>query len=131
MIMRMMRNNHAFTLFEILIAMMLLAAIGVTALSSISNSTRMVSGKQNTATNLARQKLEDLKNAVANTPWTQAGQLLTPGTPGAALQPPAATLDNVTFNQQYVVSIVDVDGDGLLEDDEPRRVTTTVTWTPL
>ncbi len=94
-------------------------------MGSFNNSTRVTMGKQNTAVNLARQNLENLKNAVGDVWWGSAGQYLTPGTPAGALQPAPATLDGIVFTPGYTVTGVDIDGDGV---DDVRRVTTTVNW---
>lgn len=119
------KNQTGFTLFEILVSMVLLSAVSVIALGSFNNSTRVTTGKQNTAVNLARQTLENLKNAVGDIWWGAGGQALTPGTPAASLQPAPATLDGIVFTPNYNVAGVDIDGDG---EDDMRRVTTTVNW---
>ncbi len=107
--------------------MVLLSAIGVLALGSFNNSTRVTTGKQNTAANLARQNMENLKNAVGDVWWGAANQRLSPGVPAGALQPAPATLDGIVFTPTYVVANIDIDGDGVAD---ARRVTTNVNWTP-
>ncbi len=123
---RSLKNSRGFTLFEILVSLVLLAAVGVIALNSFNNSNRITLGKQNTAANLGRQTLEDLKNAVRDDWWAVAvGSRLSPTTPGP--QPPITPLDGIDFTRAYTVTGVDLDGDGT---DDLRRATTTVTWTP-
>ncbi len=121
------KNSHGFTLFEILVSMVLLSAIGMLALGSFNNSARVTTGKQNTAANLARQNLENLKNAVGDVWWGAANERLSPGVPAVGLQPPAATLDGIVFTPSYSVTNIDIDGDGV---PDARRVTTNVNWTP-
>ncbi len=106
--------------------MVLLSAVGVLALNSFNNSNRITLGKQNTAANLGRQTLEDLKNAVRDDWWLLLnGSRLSPTAPGP--QPPVTTLDGVNFNRAYTIAGVDIDGDGT---DDIRRATTTIQWVP-
>ncbi len=117
------RSSGGFTLFEILIALVLLSAVGVFAMNSFNNSTLITTGKQNTASNLARQNLEDLKNAVGDLWWNAGGQRLSPV--GPSPQPAATVLDGITFTPTYTVTNVDIDLDGTAD---VRRVTTNVCW---
>ncbi len=130
MLKRRINNSFGFSLIEVLVAMILLSSIGVLALNSFNNSSRMSGGKQNIAANLAKWLLEDLKPHVRDLGWGNPALPLAPGAHPAGLPatyPVFTALDGVNYRRGYTVADVDIDSDGVAD---LRRVTAIVDWTP-
>lgn len=114
---------------EILVAMVLLAAVGATALSFFSSSTQIVRSSRATALNIARGYLEQLYEYVGRDKYAQSGIPLSLN--GATL--PSAgtqTLDGTVYTTTYTVNNgtatpLDQNGDG---QEDYRRVNLTVSW---
>ena len=121
-------DRLGFTIFEILVAMILLSAISAAALSSFSSSAKIVQSSNNTATNIARGYLERFYEYVREDWRATAGLPVSLSAPGP--QGLTQTLDGVTYTTNYAVNDgssvpIDVAGDGL---EDYRKVKMTVSW---
>ena len=122
-------DRRGFTLMEILVAMTLLSAVAAIAMSSFSNSTKVVPSNANTAFNVARGYLEQFYEYVRedwrpnnNIPLALSGSLLPSANPQA--------LNGVTYTTTHRVNnssgaMIDANGDG---QEDYRKIDVTVTW---
>ena len=117
-------SASGFTLAEIVIAMTLIAALAVPILGSFSSANQMVHTQYHTASNLARQEMEKLYEAVRQDWWATASKPLSVTTPS---QPASVVLDGKTFTFTSTVTSMDVNvpPDG---KEDYRKVKMTVTW---
>jgi len=123
-----------FTLVEILVALVLLAGLGIAALSAFSSSAQIVDTDQNVAYNFARSTVERLFEQVRQDTWGTDSLPLSLTTPGPQniTSTPAPT--SPIFRASYQINgdpntgtaaILDQDGDTL---EDYRQVTATVCW---
>ena len=117
------RKDRGFTLVEVVVAAVLMAAVAAGLLRAFEtmNGISAVQQDRVTAANLARQQLEDLHEAVRWDWWGLANFPLSPGTAlGAAA---AIVVNGTTYTRSYVVNAV-FDGG----TEAYRRVDVTVRW---
>ena len=108
---------------EVLIAMVLLAAVGTMSFSSLSSTAKVTqSSNNNVALNVGRGVLETLYEAVRIDWWSIASKPLSTTTPGTQFAD--ITLNGVVYKRPYSVATVDVDGGG----EDYRRATVTICW---
>ena len=125
----MMKKNHpnGFTMAEILVAMLLLAAMSGIAFTSFNTSAKWgaVTVDEGRATDLARAVLENLNESVRADQWTANNQPLSINNPSP--QPGNITVDGIAYARAYTVVSRDPNGDSA---EDFRRATVTVNWTP-
>jgi prepilin-type N-terminal cleavage/methylation domain-containing protein len=126
-----MRGARGFSLMEVMVAMVLLAAVGGTVMVAFTSSTQVVSSDTGVAYNFARGIMEQFQERVV-TNWDAAGNplaLLPANRPAIPNNP--KSLNGDTFTAAYTVNTndgvtrIDNNGDG---DEDFKRVNLTVTW---
>ena len=119
-------NKDGLTLVEVIVSALILAVTVGGILSVFSTEKGVVdrTGRRMQAMNFARQKLEELKNAVRADTWPNAGDL------AAGVDKPAPIANGGDFtsifegDRKYTVNDVFVNGDTVY-----KSVTVTVSWT--
>lgn len=121
-----------FTLVEILVALVLLAGLGIASLNIFSSSARIVNTDQNVAYNFARGMVERMAEQVRIDTWATDSLPLSRTTPGP--QNIASNINGQTLTATYQINrapsngtapIRDQDNDGV---EDYRIVDMTVTW---
>lgn len=121
-----------FTLVEILVALVLLAGLGIASLNVFSSSARIVNTDQNVAYNFARGMVERMAEQVRIDTWGTDSLPLSRTTPGPQNIP--STINGQTLTATYQINrapssgtapMRDQDGDGV---EDYRIVDMTVTW---
>ena len=108
---KILSKNNGFTFVEILVAMILLAGVGIALISTMISGASI--GKTNpksyTAYNLTRETSDPLSNSVRDDSWDNPASPLSLGShgSGSALD---TTIDGVTYQRDYDVSDVAVEG---------------------
>lgn len=128
--MRTLADSHGFTLMEILIAMMLIAAVGVASMYAFASTAQVTQNDENVAYNVGRGYMEQFYERVRQDQWGTGGLPLSLTNIG---RPPivSKTLNGDTYQPTYTVNgntqvMLDANGDG---EEDYRRVQMTVTWT--
>lgn len=135
---RRLRTRLGFTLVEIMVAMALVGATGVSILGAFSNSSLTSDAPENAAYYLAAQQLARLNEAVRADWWAANGQPLSLNSAGP--QPAAETLNSShSYSPSYTVNPSGVNWDGAASgasldgngdgSEDYRRVRMVVSWT--
>ena len=124
-----MNHERAFTLLEIMVAMILLTGTGFAILSSMISVAKLAqpTNEKYAAFNLARQNAEDLTVAVRQDCVTDpalCGTLNLDDTTSHTLA--TTTIDGLVYKPTYTVQKVDADQDG--QDDDYRKVVMNICW---
>ena len=114
-------NERGFTLLEIGIATLLLVGMIAGLFGAFVSANHWIQPQNNTGYNLARERLEQLAEAVRHDWWSLGGRPLSAG----AHPEGVFTYDGVNYNRDYTVTSVDANGDTV---EDYRRVEVTVTW---
>ena len=124
-------NRHGFTLVEVIVSAVILAATVACLLCVFSTESGVVdrTGRRMQAMVFARQTLEELKNAVGADTWPNSGLLGTVGVGITATLPGSELKSKFSGTRTYTVTNIDADGVGGYEDDEYKQVTVTIDWT--
>lgn len=153
------KDNRGFTLIEVLVALSILAVALFGLLSMVGSTLRATeSGKRQTqAVHLASEKLEMIKaipynNIQQSGDGTQSGDqavirscagasptfTCTPSGANGTDSDPTVNIGNMLYTWQWVVTYIDLDGDGVLEEaneiadsGDIKKIDMTVTWTDL
>ena len=118
-------NRHGFTLVEVIVSAVILAVAVGLLLQVFSTESGVLdrTGRRMQAMDFARQKLEELKNAVDAQTWPNTGDLAA-GVGIAATLPDSELKDKFSGTRTYTVTNMDIDGGGL----DYKRVSVTVDW---
>ena len=118
-----MKSKNGFTLIEVLVSMLILviAVAGIFSVFTFTKRSTNIPGRQFQAMNLSRQQAEELRVAVQNYYYINNIGPLATGSYG----PEPVNLGTLPGTRSYVVTNVDLDGDGIAES---RKVTITVNW---
>lgn len=120
-------KTRGFTLVEILVAAVILTVIAGGLFSGfvISKKYIRLGYHRLQALNIARQYLESLRTEVNATTWNNdSTNNLT--IREYVLNP--IPINNIIFYRSCNVSFIDINTNGLADDDEPRKATFSVTW---
>ena len=117
-------NRAGLTLVEVLLAMVLLATVAAGVMSALLSAAKLATPtpERYTALNLARQWMDPLHNAVAESPALNAD--LTPHGDQAVAAQTAVVYDGKTYDTFDQVQSVSIDGQG----ESYKRVRTRVRW---
>ena len=116
-------SHKGFTLVEIIVASLILTTVLVGLLRAFVTARGFQPPQftRSVASNLAREKLETLYEAVRQDFWEDAARPLGIGLHEDA---PIVMPDGITFTRKTVVSSVDMDGGG----EDFRKADITVSW---
>jgi prepilin-type N-terminal cleavage/methylation domain-containing protein len=126
-----MKSGRGFSLMEVLVAMVLLGAVGAATMHAFSSSVGVVAQNDaGVAYNVARGRLEQFLEYVRQDQWSTAALPLSRQTAPARPAIPNKVLNGDTFVTTYAVNNdsdqpIDQNADGV---EDYRRVTMTVTW---
>jgi prepilin-type N-terminal cleavage/methylation domain-containing protein len=126
-----MRACRGFSLMEVMVAMVLLAAVGGVVMRSFTSSVQVTSPDTGVAYNFGRGVLEQFHERVRADQWASPANplaLLPGGRPAIPSNP--KTLNGNTYTASYTVSgdtglAIDTNGDG---EEDYRRVVLAVSW---
>lgn len=118
-----MRAQGGFSLMEILMAMVLLGAVGAATMHAFSSSAQVTQSDTGVAYNFTRGLLEEMHERVRQDQWGAPSLPLSLTSPGPQGQ--TKSLNGDTYTANYTVTSMDPDGAG---GEDYRRVTMTVSW---
>ena len=111
------RKQTGFTLVELTVATLLLVTVVAGLFAAFVSANRWIKPQSAVASNVARERLETLFEAVRQDWWDVGGRPLSIGGPYAD---GTTTLDGVTYTRTYTVSSV--------SGTDYRKVEARVTW---
>ena|SRR3989338_7717242 len=115
-------RQAGFTLVEVSVAGLLLTTLVAGLFAAFIAANRWIKPQDNSAHNLAREKIDRLYEAVRQDWWNASGWPLSVGGPYAEA---AISLDGVSYTRTYTITSVDRDGD-MVEDY--RKADVVVSW---
>ena len=107
---------------EVLVAVVLLAGVGVMSMHSFVSSAEATKPGAGVAFSFGRGLLEQMRERVRQDRWTTGSQPLSLSSP---TQFGTKTLNGITYTPVYTTAAGDPDGDS---QEDYRRVTMTVSW---
>ena len=123
-------KKRAFSLVEMLVATVILAFVTVGTFAGFIAAKRYggLASHRAQALNIARQTLEGLRFNVTAEDWSTGVGGTNDLDRGDYPLSDFTGSDGIVFTRSYNVTFVDIDGDGAININEPRKVYMNITW---